>query len=53
VLGCWVVGGHAAGLGVRESTSLITDASARFVPHYLDAPRSSDEQVRAWLAQDP
>jgi glutathionylspermidine synthase len=53
VLGCWVVGGHAAGLGVRESTSLITDASARFVPHYLKAPRSSDEQVRAWLAQDP
>jgi glutathionylspermidine synthase len=52
VLGCWVVGGHAAGLGVRESTSLITDASARFVPHYLDAPRSSEEQVQAWLAQD-
>jgi glutathionylspermidine synthase len=53
VLGCWVVGGHAAGLGVRESTSLITDADARFVPHYLDAPRSSEEQVRAWLADAP
>ena len=52
VMGCWVVGGHAAGLGIRESTSLITDASARFVPHYLQAPRSSDEQVRAWLAED-
>jgi glutathionylspermidine synthase len=52
VLGTWVVGGRAAGLGVRESTSLITDASARFVPHYIAAPRSSPEQVAAWLAEE-
>ncbi|GAB7192854.1 glutathionylspermidine synthase family protein [Kineococcus sp. NUM-3379] len=49
VVGSWVVGGHAAGIGVRESTSRITDLSARFVPHHLDAPRSTPEQVSAWL----
>ncbi len=35
VLGSWVIGGEAAGLGIRESGSLITDHHARFVPHYL------------------
>lgn len=52
VLGTWVVGGHAAGLGVRESSNLITNTNARFVPHLITSPRSSDEQVAAWLAQD-
>ncbi|GAA4963519.1 glutathionylspermidine synthase family protein [Kineococcus glutinatus] len=50
LVGSWVVGGRAAGLGVRESANLITDTRARFVPHYLDAPRSTPEQVAAWLA---
>lgn len=50
VLGTWVINGHEAGLGIRESTSLITDTHARFVPHYMEAPRSSEEAVRAWLA---
>jgi glutathionylspermidine synthase len=35
VLGSWVIGGEAAGLGIRESESLITDNHARFIPHYL------------------
>ncbi|GIH08727.1 putative glutathionylspermidine synthase [Rhizocola hellebori] len=35
VLGSWVIDGEAAGLGIRESTSLITDHHARFIPHYL------------------
>ncbi len=35
VLGSWIVGGEAAGLGIRESAGLITDSSARFVPHYI------------------
>lgn len=35
VLGAWVVGGEPAGLGIRESDGLITDQSARFVPHLI------------------
>ncbi|HWH01016.1 MAG TPA: glutathionylspermidine synthase family protein [Pilimelia sp.] len=38
VLGSWVVGGEAAGAGLRESPGLITDGYARFVPHYLPEP---------------
>jgi len=49
VLGTWVVNGHPAGLGIRESSGLITDTHARFLPHSLDAPRSSAEQVQEWL----
>lgn len=33
VLGSWVIGGRAAGLGVRESDGPITDDNSRFVPH--------------------
>lgn len=39
VLGSWVVDGESAGAGIRESTSLITDGYARFLPHYVNAPR--------------
>lgn len=39
VLGSWLVDGEAAGAGIRESESLITDFYARFLPHYVDAPR--------------
>ncbi|WP_428963413.1 glutathionylspermidine synthase family protein [Micromonospora fluostatini] len=39
VLGSWVVDGESAGLGIRESPGLITDNYARFLPHYIDAPR--------------
>lgn len=35
VLGSWMIDGESAGLGLRESTSLITDGSARFIPHYV------------------
>ena len=52
VVGTWIVGGHAAGLGIRESDGLVTDTDARFVPHFMDAPRSTPEQVAAWLAED-
>lgn len=51
VLGTWIVDGQAAGLGIRESDGLITDGSARFVPHYIDAPRTTDEQVQALLTK--
>ena len=36
VLGVWLVDGEPAGLGVRESDSLITDNLSRFVPHLID-----------------
>ncbi|MFA5961595.1 MAG: glutathionylspermidine synthase family protein [Parcubacteria group bacterium] len=36
VLGCWVIGGHSAGLGIRESKTLITDNFSRFVPHLFE-----------------
>lgn len=35
VLGCWVIDGQAAGLGIREDASPITRDSSRFVPHYF------------------
>ncbi|MEV7088905.1 glutathionylspermidine synthase family protein [Streptomyces sp. NPDC093085] len=35
VLGAWVVGDEAAGLGIRESAGLITDGYARFLPHVI------------------
>lgn len=53
VLGTWVIGGRAAGLGVRESHELITNTRARFVPHLMETSRSTPEQVEAWLAETP
>jgi glutathionylspermidine synthase len=38
VLGCWIVGDEACGMGIRESTDLITNNTSRFVPH-LFRPR--------------
>ncbi|MCF3964991.1 glutathionylspermidine synthase family protein [Streptomyces fuscigenes] len=35
VLGAWVVEDEAAGLGIRESSGLVTDEYARFVPHVV------------------
>lgn len=52
VLGAWVVDGHAAGLGIRESDGPITDYYARFVPHYTDAPTPASKTRAAWLAED-
>ena len=36
VLGAWVVGDRAAGLGVREDDGAITRDGSRFVPHCFD-----------------
>jgi len=33
VVGSWVIAGQASGLGIRESTTPITDSNARFVPY--------------------
>lgn len=35
LLGCWMVAGAAAGLGIRESTDLITAEDACFIPHVI------------------
>ncbi|MGW7525446.1 glutathionylspermidine synthase family protein [Streptomyces sp. NPDC054783] len=35
VLGAWVVQDEPAGLGIRESSGLITDEYARFLPHVI------------------
>jgi glutathionylspermidine synthase len=36
VIGAWIVGDEAAGLGIREDDSPITRNSSRFLPHYFD-----------------
>ena len=36
VLGAWVVGQEAAGMGVRESTGLVTTNRSQFVPHLIE-----------------
>jgi glutathionylspermidine synthase len=33
VIGSWIIGAEAAGMGIRESTTLVTDHRSRFVPH--------------------
>lgn len=35
VIGSWLVGDSAAGIGIRESESRITSNTARFVPHVI------------------
>jgi len=36
VLGSWVIDGAAAGIGIRESPTPVTDNSSAFVPHLFD-----------------
>lgn len=35
LVGSWVIGEHAAGIGIRESADVITPNIARFVPHVV------------------
>ena len=35
VIGSWMIGQEAAGMGIRESQTLITDNKSRFVPHLI------------------
>lgn len=35
VIGSWVIGGEPAGMGIRETTSRITDNLSYFVPHII------------------
>lgn len=53
ILGLWLVDQAPAGMGIRESTSPITDYFARFVPHYIDdAAPPSAAQAHEWIAED-
>ncbi|MBS1718643.1 MAG: glutathionylspermidine synthase family protein [Armatimonadetes bacterium] len=35
VIGSWIVGDTAHGIGIRESAGMVTDNLSRFVPHYF------------------
>jgi glutathionylspermidine synthase len=35
VIGSWIVGGEAAGIGIREDAWLITSNMSRFIPHFI------------------
>ena len=36
VVGAWMIGGEARGIGIREERNLITGRGARFVPHLIE-----------------
>ena len=36
LIGSWIIGGEAVGMGIRESSSKITDNTSRFIPHYIE-----------------
>ncbi len=38
IVGSWVIGSEARGMGIREDDGLITQNSSRFVPHIILAP---------------
>lgn len=40
VLGCWMVEDKACGMGIRESTELVTQNTSRFVPHLFPSANS-------------
>lgn len=35
VIGSWIIGQEAAGMGIREADGLITDNRSRFIPHLI------------------
>jgi glutathionylspermidine synthase len=36
IIGSWIIGGEPAGMGIRESQSIITGNTAHFVPHFIE-----------------
>lgn len=36
VIGSWIVGGEAAGMGIREGATPVTGQTSRFVPHRIE-----------------
>lgn len=43
VVGAWMIGGEARGIGIREERSLVTGRGARFVPHLIAGPRATQK----------
>ncbi|WP_413575299.1 glutathionylspermidine synthase family protein [Bdellovibrio sp. HCB290] len=39
VLGSWIVGEESAGLGIREDSTVITQSTSQFTPHFLSSRR--------------
>lgn len=35
VIGSWIIGQESAGMGIRESKTLVTDNLSRFIPHFI------------------
>ena len=35
VIGSWIIGGEAAGIGIRENRMEVTDNLSEFVPHII------------------
>jgi len=46
VLGIWMIDGVPAGLGIRESSGLVTDNLSHFVPHVIDY--EDESRLRKW-----
>ncbi len=38
VIGSWIIGQEAAGMGIRESDNFVTDNLSRFIPHLISPP---------------
>lgn len=36
IIGSWIIGQQAAGMGIRESNTLITNNNSRFIPHLIE-----------------
>ncbi len=36
VLGAWIIGDQAAGMGIREDATPVTTNASRFIPHYFE-----------------
>jgi glutathionylspermidine synthase len=44
VIGSWLVNGYASGIGIRETASLVTGNTSRFVPHRIESPLDLDPE---------
>jgi glutathionylspermidine synthase len=52
VLGSWIIGDTACGMGIRESTELVTQNTSRFVPH-LFLPQSRSVELSFGAQEGP
>ncbi len=50
ILGCWVIGGHSAGMGIRESQTVVTNNLSPFVPHRFEKSTLTNERRSEWIS---